>query len=163
MSELNKKKLEENNNQLFFDSMKTEINDKKLDFIKNVVTRIDIPANFVRIKNSPTGEELFHTFVNGEKHRREWLFLQDSHFFCVYCICFSKQNGTNIFANGVEYKPKCRISQKLKLHENESHHNLAKSTYLSLVGNSISGEGVQKRNVIKIILKVIIYISTHGK
>lgn len=165
MSELNNNILEQNNDQLFLDFIKNGSNDEKVDFIKNVAAHTDIPVHFVRIKNGLCGDKIFYKWIDGERYRREWLLFQNNRFFCVYCFCFSQLNSKkpNQFIEGVEYATKCRISDKLSRHENESHHALAKSTYLRLNEGCISDEGVQKRNVIKIILKIIIYIATHGK
>lgn len=157
--------MENNENQMSFDSIQIASDDEKVNFTKNVVKYTDIPAHFVPLKNCPGSEKIFYEFVDGQKRRREWLLFQNNRFYCVYCICFSKSNSTNTnrFIEGVEYGKGCRISGKLTDHEKGSHHILAKSTYFNLIDNVLSVEGAQKRNVITIIVKIIIYIATHGK
>lgn len=93
MSELNNNILKQNNDHCFFDSIKNGSNDEKVDFIKNVAAHTDIPVHFVRIKNGPPGDKIFHKLIDGERYRREWLLFQNNRFYCVYCICFSKLNS----------------------------------------------------------------------
>lgn len=166
MSEINNNLFEEKNKQRVLidtDSMKSESNDIKLDFIKYVISETDIPFLFKPLVGSHSSNKIFYKDVDGEKLKREWLLFQNNTFFCAYCLCFSRSNVTNRLIKGIEHVKGCRITEKVKSHEDESHHKLAKLTYLNLVENTISSEGVQKRNVIKIIVKIIIYIATHGK
>lgn len=165
MDQLNDNFLAKNQNQMSFDFIRKGSNDEKVNFIENVVKQTDIPAHFVPMKNSSGSDKIFYECVDGEKRKREWLLFLNNRFYCVYCLCFSKLNSadTNRLIKGVEYEKGGRISEKLTCHEKESHHNLAKSTYINLINNFLSVEGAQKRNVITTIVKIIIYIATHGK
>lgn len=57
-----------------------------------------------------------------------------------------------------------RITDKLKVHGKESNHQSAKNVYVQLFACQEGGELHQsaRRNVLSCIIKIIIYIATHG-
>lgn len=165
MNQISTEFLEQNNNNVIAKNIliRNENNETKINLIKSVISE-EIPLNFKPMAYSST-DKIFYKTIDGKLHRREWLLFQNNRFYCVYCICFSALSE-NRFIQGVEYIKSCRITEKLTSHDKESHHKLARSTYLNLVSDSNSEKNIyhaEKRNAIKIIVKIIIYIATHGK
>lgn len=131
----------------------------KIEFIRNIVSQSGIPIDFKKIMY--TDEKKI--FFAGEI-KREWILFSNQKFFCVYCLCFSSLTE-NRFVKGVEYSKKNRVTEKLNAHGKEKHHQIAKSTYLNKVSISdgqCEQNSSEKRKAIKCIIKIIIFISTHG-
>lgn len=87
-------------------------------------------------------------------------------FFCVFCLCYSVY-GEHKLIKGVNYVKKCRITELLNQHENETHHLKARGTYIekdSQQNNCVDTIRIrsEKWNVLKTIVKIIIFITTHG-
>lgn len=65
---------------------------------------------------------------------------------------------------GIEYIAGCRITDALNRHEKESHHDRAKSIYERYASNLSESEYTNEtRDIIKIIIKIIIFLTTHGE
>lgn len=86
-------------------------------------------------------------------------------FYCVYCVCFSSLNE-NRLVKGIEYVKNCRITETLISHGKELHHKKAIEVYSRIVSNHGKIDGAhesENRNAIKCIVKIIIFIATHGE
>lgn len=138
-------------------------NEVKIDFITNVISETEIPSEFQKLVGS-NPEKIFYEIKDGCQSKREWVLFYQNTFYCVYCVCFSPLNG-NRLVTGVEYEKGCRISEFLKTHDLNLHHIGARNRYSELF-NQNNGEITcksAKRNVITAIVKIIIYIATHGQ
>lgn len=152
---------EENNN--YAKIIRNETNEIKVNFIQNVLSKTEIPPNFIALRNTNINK-IFYQTVAGASLRRNYVLFESNKFYCVYCLCFSLQ-GENLLVQGVGYVPGCRITEKLTIHDTSSHHNLAKRVYLekSKIPNGEIVQENSKRNVIRVIMKIIIFLATHGK
>lgn len=144
-------------------NIRNQNDENRVNFIKNTLLQPDIPPNFVSIARSNI-KNIFYLLENGKTQRRSYVLFENNKFYCVHCVCFSplKENG---LVRGVEYVQGCRISEKLKTHDTSSNHQLAQRIYLQKLSN-LNGELAEpntKRNVLRIILKIIIFLATHGK
>lgn len=148
-----------NNNLSEQNNIRNKSIEHKVNFVKNVISQIGIPLDFKPIVYC-IAENIFYQSVDGKSCRREWVLFQNNKFHCGYCLCFSALEG-NRFVKGVEYVKGCRITSLLQLHARETHHQLAKNSYWNLVSKD-KIEHSEKRNVIKIIVKIVIFIATHG-
>lgn len=154
-----------NNNEVTINTIRIKNDEIKVNFVQNSVSQINIPLNFKPIPYSKT-ESIFYCTIEGKQHRREWLFFQNNSFYCVYCVCFSALDERNPFIKGVEYIRNCRVSEKLKSHETQTNHKLAKATYFNLISKCSTQEGIhhcESREIIGIVVKIIIFIATHGR
>lgn len=136
----------------------------KINFIQNVISQTDIPVDFIPTKLG-ISENIFHRSIDGEQHPREWILFEKNTFYCAYCLCFSELR-IDLLVTGVKYVKNCRIAHKLTRHEVSAHHGLTKTTYLNLISNVGMHEEIyhsEKRNAIRIIVKIIIYLATHGE
>lgn len=157
MSELNNNLVETE-----IDQIRNSTTEAKIEFITNVISQTNIPSDFKKILRSRP-EKIFYEIKDGKQCKREWVLFCQNKFYCVYCVCFSPL-CENRMVLGVEYVKGCRISEYLKSHEHELHHTSAKDRYSELVSPN-SGENTcqsAKRNVIRAIVKIIIFIATHG-
>lgn len=137
-------------------------NDVKIEFITNVIAATEIPSDFIKILRSKPGK-IFYEIKDGEQYKREWVLFLENKFYCVYCVCFSPLSENRMVV-GVDYVKGCRISEFLNSHGNESNHSAAKNRYSALVSPD-NGENtcqLAKKNVIRSIVKIIIFIATHG-
>lgn len=137
----------------------------KVAFAKNVISQKDIPAEFVPIPRSCPEKIFYRINDDGEKQRREYILFENNKFFCVYCLCFSPRE-INRLIKGIDYVPGCRISNILSVHENEALHKLAIKEFDRINGNDPAQGDIDKperRNAIKSIVKIIIFIATHGE
>lgn len=146
-------------------TIRNQCDDEKLKFIRNVLARTEISETFpmdLKINR----RKIFYRIKDGTEEKREWVLFENNKFYCLYCVCFSLQK--NQFVLGVEYKKGCRLSDNLKKHDDAAYHNLATNAYLKFDPN-LQQEVHEyvyessKRNVLRIIVKIIIYIATHGK
>lgn len=158
MSEIN------NNNGDYFEinEIRKSTEEFKIELISNV-SRNGIPPDFEKICQS-NAEKKFFEIKDGDKHKREWVFFINNRFYCIYCVCFSPLNE-NRLVKGVEYAKNCRITEKLNSHGKELNHIASKNFYLKTAGNSGKDEEKYqsaKRNAIKCIVKIIVFIATHG-
>lgn len=149
------------------DEIRSKNNEMKCAFIKNVISQTGIPANFTPLPRS-SQNKIFHRINGNEEEYREWILFENNTFFCVYCLCFSAMKKHRLI-QGIEYVRECRITDALKTHEKETHHERAKSIYLDLVSNipfnrdDRNAHQSEKRVVLKAIVKIIIFIATHGE
>lgn len=143
-------------------SMKDQSHEVKLEFIKSVLAQTGIPAHFAPCWKTNSTEKIFYRIKDGQKQKREWVFFQEDKFYCVYCLCFALKE--NVFVKGVEYVKGCRITDKLNIHEEATYHNHALGTYLKHCPTQEACHyNSEKRDVMRIIVKIIIYLATHGK
>lgn len=91
-------------------------------------------------------------------------FFVNNKFFCTYCLCYSLCK-THRLIQGVEYVKNCRITETSNHHENERNHIHARKCYLRKVpdfGILDKAEQSEKRSVLNLVVKIIIFIATHG-
>lgn len=147
-----------------YDVIRTKNDETKAAFIKNVISKTGIPVNFKPLPRSYENK-IFFRVKDGEHQQREYILFENNQFFCVYCLCFSLLENHRL-VRGIKYEQNCRISYILNSHEDEAHHNRAKNIYLRIVSNCDRQDNInqlEKRNVIKAIVKIIIFIATHGQ
>lgn len=147
----------------YYGNIRQESDECKVNFITISLAQTSIPSNYKPIPYSHPEKIFYHT-LDGKQIRREWLAFHDNKFFCVYCLCFSASDDNNPLIKGVEYVKNCKITEKLNYHQTTTHHKLAKETHLNLISNG-SQEGIHRsesKEVIKTIVKIIIFIATHG-
>lgn len=150
---------ENNNGQC--NRIRKETITNKVSFIKNAISREGVPANFKPLPRCNT-EKIFYTINAEGKQQREWLFFEENKFFCAYCVCFSPAD-TNRLVEGVTYQAGCRLPDKLHGHERESKHIAAKNIFTAHVsGKAAEEDRGEKWNALKSIVKIIIFIATHG-
>lgn len=154
-----------NNNGNAYKKIKTirESNtDCKIEFVSTVISQNGVPSDFQSIGRSKK-TNIFFEINKDETIRREWIFFLDNKFYCVYCLCFSPLNSNRLVL-GVEYVKGCRITEKLCTHGKELNHKAAKNVYTNIVAK-LNGEEVcnEKRSAVKCIVKIIIFIATHGE
>lgn len=157
MSELNNNFVETE-----IDQIRNSTTEAKIEFITNVISKTNIPSDFNKIPRSRP-EKIFYEIKDGKQCKREWVLFFQNKFYCVYCVCLSPLCGNRLVI-GVEYVKGCRISEYLSSHEHESNHTGARNRYSELVSPN-SGENMcqsAKRNVMRSIVKIIIFIATHG-
>lgn len=143
------------------DDIRTECDEVKVGFITNIISQKGIPANFVPIPKSYPNK----IFFREDGTQREWILLEGRHFFCVYCLCFSSKKKHRLIL-GVKYEPRCRMSEILKSHDKEKHHNLAETAYVAKA-TCDPERGKHRLNpdkwlVLKTVVKTIIFQATHG-
>lgn len=156
-------------NNVEINKIRNNTDEAKIEFISNVISLTDIPADFsarshVRSNTRSSEDKIFFEIINGKAKKREWVLFVNSKFYCVYCLCFSSLDK-NRFVTGIEYVKNCRIVDKLKKHGKESNHETAEDSYLRKVANHGDGQRTYqsaKRNVVKCIVKIIIFITTQG-
>lgn len=156
----------DSNNNCDVMSIKDHSHEVKLEFIKSATAlaiATGIPAHFAPSWKTNSIEKIFYRIKDGQKQKREWIYFKDDKFYCVYCLCFALKK--NIFTKGVEYVKACRITDKVSKHEDAAYHRHALGTYLkhSDPTHAAHHYDSEKRDVMRIIVKIIIYIATHGK
>lgn len=135
----------------------------KVEFVKNIISQSEVPNDIKR--KFCDYEKIFYQLKDQKRNKREWVSFFNNKFFCVYCLCFSTLNN-NRLVEGVVYEKGCRITDKLQRHGNEKNHVLAKNTYSKKAADFENQEVVYrsaKRNAIQCIVKIIIFIATHGQ
>lgn len=70
----------------------------------------------------------------------------------------------NSFVEGVKYVRGGRLPEKLRKHDISAHHDVAKRIFV-VKSSNLDGEVQQnpKRNALKAIFKIIIFLATHDK
>lgn len=154
-----------NNNydRIEINKIRDSIDECKVEIISKVVSQTGIPKNFTKISGT-NEQKIFYEIKDGNQQQREWLLFLDNKFFCIYCVCFSPLND-NRPVKGVEYEKNCRIIDRVKSHGNELHHKTAQNVYSTIAASYEAGSSTYqsgKRNAIKCIVKILIYIATHG-
>lgn len=148
------------NNNNYATKIRKENDETKINFIKDVKEKADIPTNFTVLRNTNINKIFFYG-QNGEK-RRDYIFIENNKFYCTYCLCFSAMD-TNSFIQGVEYVRGGRMPEKLQKHEISAHHQSAQRVFVEKSSNSIREQQNVKRSALKSIFKIIIFLATHGK
>lgn len=136
----------------------------KLNFIREN-SICGIPSSFNPLRGSCPEKIFFRINAHGQNKSREWILFNNNLFYCSHCLCFStKKQGPLI--DGVEYKKNCRISEILKNHEAGAHHIHATNIFISYRGGapatSCDIPANEKRGVLCSIVKIIIFLATHG-
>lgn len=142
------------------DVIRNKSDGDKVVFIKSIISQKGIPASFGGYQNS----YVHKIFFRDDGEQRDWILYENNKFFCVYCLCFSLREKHRLIA-GINYEKGCRISEILKLHETEAHHNRAKNIYAEKTTTCDSEERkkrLDKRIVLDTIVKIIIFQATHG-
>lgn len=135
-----------------------------MDFIKNILRETGIPTNFTPTWKTNNTRKIFFQIKDGCEEKREWVLFENQHFYCAYCLCFALHEYR--FVKGVEYVKGGGITNSVKKHEIEAYHKHAKDVFLKLSADHQHGtcqSEPSKRVVLRAIIKIIIYIATHGK
>lgn len=143
-------------------NLKYLTDEDKSEFITKIVSSSNISTDFKAQRR--TAEKIFFESINGVMQKREWLLFSNGHFFCVYCVCFSSCS-TNQFVIGVEFNKNRRIVECIIAHNHRFHHGLAKNSYLGMIESNHEAENLncpENRNALTCIVKIIIFIATHG-
>lgn len=130
---------------------------EKLKFVKDVITQQGVPSHFRPLPQCHT-DKIFYTINDEGKKQREWLYIDENTFYCVYCLCFSERKG-NRLVDGIEYIKGCRITEILNRHELGLSHTCARNIFAEHNGIAFN---IDKADALKAIVKIIIYIATHG-
>lgn len=144
-------------------TIKKENNDTKLDFIRNLLSQTEIPENFAPTWRIGNKRRIFFRIKDGKEYKREWVLFDENKFYCAYCLCFALNDSR--FVKGFEHSQGCRITDLLNKHEQGTYHILAKKTFLkhdSAHQQDITEAVSAKRNVLRTLIKIIIFIATHG-
>lgn len=158
------------------DAIADRSDSEKVDFIQRVLSsgeqgQRDTFKRKAKVSSENT-EKLFYLHTEHGKQRREWIFVINNVFYCVYCVCFSTWRSDLLSTTGVDYNnTNSRLSQKLTSHEHMNIHDHAIRTYLLLSrqqspttsNRNIARPPTSTREAVKCIIKVIIFISTHGE
>lgn len=129
---------------------------EKIDFIESCIAT---PCDFQPIPNSNKNKILKNK--NGEN--RDWLLIENNKFYCSYCLCFSSCS-TDRLNKGIEYAKGCRIAEALNRHENGLFHIRSKQIFHEKVEDNGTPKFESRvRAVLTIIVRIIIFIATHGK
>lgn len=159
MSDCNNKKYD----HIEINKIRDSTDECKVEIISKLISQNGIPQNFTKIPGT-NEQKIFYEIKNGNEQQREWLLFLDNKFFCIYCVCFSPLKENRLVL-GVEYKKNCRIIDKMKSHASELHHKTAQNAYSTIAASYEAGSSAYQsgnRNAIKCIVKIIIYIATHG-
>lgn len=140
--------------------IRNENNSAKVAFINDVISQVGIPPNFKPLPKS-NGNKIFYRMTNNEQEQREWLLFENNYFFCVYCVCYSSLKRHRLI-EGIEYVRNCRVTETLNSHEFEAHHIRAKTVFLDMTSGCETNQS-ENRIVIKSIVKIIIFLATHGE
>lgn len=148
-----------NNNGNITETIRKESNKNKLEFVKNVILQKNIPEHSKPLRKC-NARKIFYG-INDEK--REWIFFHENTFFCAYCLCFSLCDD-NRFVLGIKYEKGCRIADNLNRHDSEKNHIRAKNIFGKLASDSnIQQNPSRNWLALKAVVKIIIFIATHGK
>lgn len=163
---MNNNVIEKNHFENKFDvkTIRHQTNDIKLKFIKSVIKETEIPGSFAPTWKTNSIRNIFYRIKHGSEEKREWVLFESNFFYCAYCLCFALKEHR--FVKGVEYVKSGRITDSMNKHDEESYHKHAIAAYLKLEADS-QGEpcpsDCPKRTVLRAIIKIIIFIATHGK
>lgn len=140
--------------------IRSQSDENKVVFIKNIISQKGIPANFVPLQYSCQNK----IFFGADNKKREWILFENNKFFCVYCLCFSLYKKHRLI-KGINYEKNCRISDALKHHETERNHIRARNIYFDMVP-TCGSERIKKPSdkwiVLSSVVKIIIFQATHG-
>lgn len=160
---------ESNNNKNYcaenyvVNTIRNQTDEFKLEFIRNVSAQVEIPVAFKPSWKTSGTRKLFYPIKDGKEQKREWVYFEENKFYCTYCLCFAIKK--NQLVEGIEYVAGSRMGDKLQKHDQAAFHKLAESTYLKF-DCDIQQEACEavsaKKNVLRSIVKIIIYIATHG-
>lgn len=131
----------------------------KVNYIKNLLSQTAIPGNFQPNWKTNNIRKLFFRTNDGKESKREYVLFENDKFYCAYCVCFARK--VNRFVEGVDYTQGCRMVDGLNKHETSAHHKLAEKNFLK-ANSDLPRENCSKREVLRILIKIIIFIATHG-
>lgn len=140
--------------------VRSQSNEFKVAFINDIISKAGIPTNFQSLPNS-NENKIWYRINNSEQEPREWLFYENNKFFCVYCLCFSSLKRHRLI-EGIEYVKNCRVTETLNSHEFTSHHARAKIVFRNMNLRCETNQS-ENRIVVKVIVKIIIFLATHGE
>lgn len=149
--------MNDNNHTNLYEAICNKNLPEKLAFVQSVISCSTFTSSFV-----PTSTQcnLNKILFNKSNEKREWLLFQNNHFYCAYCLCFSASTVVSL-QTGVANVIGNRITDTLNRHDEQHHHLHAKETYERHISD---GQFDNKtREILKIIVKIIIFIATHGK
>lgn len=122
-----------------------------------------LPAEFQRksrFSQKNVEKIFFETDENGNKIKRNWIYIKDNIFFCSVCLCFGTNNSDILSSSGYDYnQPRSQTFQILRKHEVSSDHKKLMRIHL----DRESEETSMNRKIVEAILKSLIYLTTHGE
>lgn len=158
---------------------------EKVVFVKYVLSRSieevlsEVNLKFPQASGSGTYknfQSVFYVYqkdkIHHPEHFRDWLLFDSDKLFCAYCLCFSSSNlkAISLLCTGIDSKqPIHQINQCIRRHEASKFHEISKNEYSKAACDDVAKnenftENVKEtRNVVKMILKIIIFIITHSK
>lgn len=101
---------------------------------------------------------------------RKWIYCDKGKVYCVYCFCISTLS-LNALIEGVNTNQLVSmITKALRNHEISSIHKISKHKYLKFISEFDDASTIvynetsmQNRAIIKVVLKIVIFLATHGK
>lgn len=166
--------LENNIDCLSVLNIKGRNNQQKKSFVQYVLSRNEQEVVHEFCLNNQTsikhGWKIFHREDEDVSDYRNWLSLDGKYLYCVYCLCFDNRGlSKNIsLTKGIDSsQPISRLNQHLKRHEDSRLHNLCKDEFLK-VNSTIpqmchyDERTSRNRNIVKSIIRTIIFNATHG-
>lgn len=148
-----------------------------MNFVQYVVSREKevVIRDFVSSRDASekvvNAEKIFYDLGGDAKNWREWLLLDDNLFYCVYCLCFDVHNlSKNIsLTKGIDSKQSAfRLKQHLSRHEKSNLHCICKNEYIKAISPELvicnyDERTLRNREIVKSIIRCIIFSATHGK
>lgn len=164
-----------------FDNVLKQEENVKIHFAEYISSRpIDdiydeFEENFSFV-NKPSRHVLQKLIYNLDEYKRpvnirEWIICDKEKIFCVFCVCFLNSNEENILIKGISTKQLISVITKaLVNHEHSCAHKISKHKYLKAASEYDSSISInydektnQDRAVVKTVLKVIVFLATHGE
>lgn len=136
------------------------------DFLSTRQSSID--RNFrrkLRTKEENIDKIFFLSTENG-KICRDWLYVDDNVFYCIFCRCFAAHRSDKLSTEGVNYNltNHCLVAQ-IGRHEKLNIHAHAVRVYGILSGQDLASPKRPNptREAVQCIVKCVIYLATHGE
>lgn len=115
-------------------------------------------ASFDPARKGARTSDVQNLFSDKADGVREWIIVENSVFFCIYCLCFSRSED-KLSTDGIDFKQQSvRLAQSLTRHAASGTHALAKEVY----ENALIGRGNPVRESVKCITKCILFLATHS-
>lgn len=144
------------------------------DKISFIESEIQESLNKPIPQTTRTTPKFQNIFLDKEKNRKEWIVMHDTNLYCLHCLCFSENRTDDISTkNGLSTISKDgKVSQKVNRHELKQSHRIATSLYHQRKAETLNQKDsyvplrsfiVERyREVVRCIIKVVLYIVTHG-
>lgn len=141
--------------------------------MEEVIAEIKSDYNFIEEPSSYIIQKNLYPVDENKRplNLREWLVCENEKIYCVYCVCMSETypEQQKSLIEGLHVKPSLSSMNKiLQGHECSTLHKTNRHKYLKS-GREINSSfnynesTIQARKTVKIILKIIVFLATHGK